>query len=546
MRVLLVEDSEDDALIIRESLPEATFEIEWAERFAAALERLAKSRFDAVLLDLSLPDAYGLDTIGRMQSQAARVPIVVLTGLDDEETALKAVERGAQDFLIKGQVNGPLLARSLRYAVQRHRAEEALKERNRELLVLRRISEVILGSLDLNFVLGQILEQAIQSGAFDLGNIRLLDSTGETLEVAVARGYRDPQNILSHRKISRTAEARRSSHFGAALFERPFFEEDVSASGGLRTFKKEGVRSFVGVPVRAENEVLGILQLASRTPRRFRSEELRLWETLGNQMGIAVQRARLYEETRRQARELERANKLQADFSAMIAHDLRSPLVNILGVVEVMMQGVFGAVTEEQSKWLARLQANARGLVDLISDFLDLSKLESGYIDLQRQRVALGEIIERSIENFRLIAANRKISLRGTVDSALPPVDADPRRLDQVLNNLISNAIKFTPEGGEVEVAAASAGHDQARLSVRDNGEGIAPEEIGQIFEKYRQGGNVRQAKEKGTGLGLVICKMIVEAHGGRIWAESEPGKGSVFYVSLPLAKEEQGAATPA
>jgi signal transduction histidine kinase len=544
MRVLLVEDSEDDALIIRESLPEATFEIEWAERFAAALERLAKSHFDAVLLDLSLPDAYGLDTICRMQSQAARVPIVVLTGLDDEETALKAVERGAQDFLIKGQVNGPLLARSLRYAVQRHRAEEALKERNRELLVLRRISEVILGSLDLNFVLGQILEQAIQSGSFDLGNIRLLDSTGETLEVAVARGYRDPQNILSHRKISRTAEATRSSHFGEALFERPFFEEDVSASAGLRTFKKEGVRSFVGVPVRAENEVLGILQLASRTPRRFRPEELRLWETLGNQMGIAVQRARLYEETRRQARELERANKLQADFSAMIAHDLRSPLVNILGVVEVMMQGVFGAVTEEQSKWLGRLQANARGLVDLISDFLDLSKLESGYIDLQRQRVALGEIIERSIENFRLIAANRKISLRGTVDSALPPVDADPRRLDQVLNNLISNAIKFTPEGGEVEVAAASAGHDQARLSVRDNGEGIAPEEIGQIFEKYRQGGNVRQAKEKGTGLGLVICKMIVEAHGGRIWAESEPGRGSVFYVSLPLAKEEQGAAT--
>ncbi|HWP24109.1 MAG TPA: ATP-binding protein [Candidatus Binatia bacterium] len=544
MRVLLVEDSEDDALIIRESLPEATFEIEWAERFAAALERLAKSHFDAVLLDLSLPDAYGLDTICRMQSQAARVPIVVLTGLDDEETALKAVERGAQDFLIKGQVNGPLLARSLRYAVQRHRAEEALKERNRELLVLRRISEVILGSLDLNFVLGQILEQAIQSGSFDLGNIRLLDSTGETLEVAVARGYRDPQNILSHRKISRTAEATRSSHFGQALFERPFFEEDVSASAGLRTFKKEGVRSFVGVPVRAENEVLGILQLASRTPRRFRPEELRLWETLGNQMGIAVQRARLYEETRRQARELERANQLQADFSAMIAHDLRSPLVNILGVVEVMMQGVFGAVTEEQSKWLGRLQANARGLVDLIGDFLDLSKLESGYIDLQRQRVALGEIIERSIENFRLIAANRKISLRGTVDSALPPVDADPRRLDQVLNNLISNAIKFTPEGGEVEVAAASAGHDQARLSVRDNGEGIAPEEIGQIFEKYRQGGNVRQAKEKGTGLGLVICKMIVEAHGGRIWAESEPGRGSVFYVSLPLAKEEQGAAT--
>src|SRR5918995_2085964 len=190
MRVLLVEDNEDDALLIRETLSETTVEIERAECLATALEHLAKERFDAVLLDLSLPDAQGLDTIGRVLGQSPAVPIVVLTGLNDEEAAVKAVEGGAQDYLIKGQVDGQLLTRALRYAIQRHRAEERLKERNRELLVLKRISETILGSLDLNLVLDRLLEEAMLSGSFDLGNIRLLNPTDDTLEVAVVRGYR--------------------------------------------------------------------------------------------------------------------------------------------------------------------------------------------------------------------------------------------------------------------------------------------------------------------------------------------------------------------
>jgi DNA-binding response OmpR family regulator len=132
MRVLLVEDNDDDALLIRESLTETKIEIHRAERFSAALERLAQGGFDAVLLDLSLPDARGLETIGRLRHQMAAVPIVVLTGLDDEEVAMRAVEEGAQDYLIKGQVDGHLLARSLRYAIQRHRTEGTLKERKRE------------------------------------------------------------------------------------------------------------------------------------------------------------------------------------------------------------------------------------------------------------------------------------------------------------------------------------------------------------------------------------------------------------------------------
>jgi CheY-like chemotaxis protein len=392
IHVLLIEDNLGDARLLRALLQETAspqFELVHAERFSEALTRLSERRFDVVLLDLSLPDAQGLETISRLARQAEGTPIVILTGLNDEEIAIRALQQGAQDYLVKGQADGQLLARALRYSIERHKAEESLKARNRELMVLRKISEAILASLDLNSVLEHILEQAIFIGSFDLGNIRLLEFNGDTLQVVVARGYRDPKNVASHRSISRTTGTAQSSHFKDQLFQQPCVEEAVQSCDGLRTFKKEGVQSFVQVPVRADGEVLGIIQLATRTPRRFKNEEVSLWETIGNHVGVAVQRAQLYEETKRQARELEEASKLQADFSAMIAHDLRSPLINITGVTEVMLDGMFGPVTEEQKKWLLRVQANSHNLINLVSDFLDLSKLESGYVNVSKQVVSV-------------------------------------------------------------------------------------------------------------------------------------------------------------
>ena len=533
MHVLLVEDNDDDALLIRESLSGTALEIDRAERLSTALAQLTLGKFDAVLLDLSLPDAWGLDTIRRLRREAAAVPIVVLTGLNDEEIAMRAVEEGAQDYLFKGQVDGHLLARSLRYAIQRHRAEETLKERNRELLILQKISETILGSLDLKAVLEKILEEAMVTDSFDLGNIRLLDRSGEMLEVVAGRGYRHSEHVLGHRALARTTESGQSK-FGDRLFREPCIEEELQQCGGYRTLKKEGVESFIMVPVRANGEVVGTLQLASRTPRKFKPEEVNLLQTIGNQLGVAVQKAQLYEETVRQAVELERANKLQADFTAMIAHDLRSPLMNIMGVAEVMVAGMFGSVSREQTKWLGRIQSNSQSLVDLVSDFLDVSKLESGYIDLSRETLNLSALIQKNLDSYRVLALDKKISIRGSVDPSLPVIHADPRRLDQVLSNLISNAIKFTREDGEVEVGAALMDAARVKVWVGDNGVGIAANEIGRLFEKYRQGDNVKHSTHRGTGLGLVICKMIVEAHGGRIWVESFEGKGTTFFFSLP------------
>ncbi len=459
IKVLIVEDNPGDVRLLRELLQEAAgrqFELIHENRLSEALKRLGEGGFAAILLDLTLPDAQGIDSIGRLRAHATLPPIVVLTGLDDEELAVKAVEQGAQDYLIKGQVDGHLLVRSLRYAIQRQKIEEMLKAHNKELSILREISETILGSLDLRSVLESILEKTMLSGSFDLGNVRLLDHTGDTLKLAASRGYRDPENVLSHRRLSRV-EGRSPSVFGERVFTEPCVEEDVQGHTGLRTLRREGIQSLIVVPIRANGEVLGIIQLASRAQRKFRPEEVNLVATIGNQMGVAVQRAQLFEETKRQAVELEKASKLQADFSAMIVHDLRSPLMNISGIADLMMDGMFGDVNEEQKKWLARLRANGQSLINLVGDFLDVSKLEAGYVNVNKEPVDLGNLIQRSVENHAVIARNKNISVRGVVDPSLPILKADPRRLDQVLNNLIGNAIKFTEEGGEVEVEAALA-----------------------------------------------------------------------------------------
>jgi signal transduction histidine kinase len=199
-----------------------------------------------------------------------------------------------------------------------------------------------------------------------------------------------------------------------------------------------------------------------------------------------------------------------------------------------MMQGMFGNVTEEQGKWLLRIQDDSRTLVDLVNDFLDVSKLESGYVDVKRERVELGELIDKSVESYRVLALDKGISITKSIAPSLPLIGADPRRLDQVLGNLISNAIKFTREQGEIEVGAEEMDAGWVNVWVKDNGEGIAAHEIGQIFQKYRQAGNLKVSTQKGTGLGLVICKMIVEAHGGKIWVVSDQGTGSTFSFSLP------------
>ena len=253
--------------------------------------------------------------------------------------------------------------------------------------------------------------------------------------------------------------------------------------------------------------------------------------TMGLAAWVALWVART---TTRPILEAEALDRLKADFTAMIIHDLRSPLTNVMAVVAMMEDGLFGPINDEQKKWLAKIESSTRNLAELVSDFLDLSKLEAGRLDLTKQEMDLRLLLQNCIDNYSLLAQDRRIALKADISPNLSRIQADPLRLDQVLNNLLSNAIKFSREGGEVELGAAE-GDGAVKVWVKDTGVGIASREIGQIFQKYRQTASAKSSKDKGTGLGLVICKMIVEAHGGSIRVESEEGRGTTFTFSLPV-----------
>jgi signal transduction histidine kinase len=227
------------------------------------------------------------------------------------------------------------------------------------------------------------------------------------------------------------------------------------------------------------------------------------------------------------------ANQAKSEFLANMSHELRTPLNAIIGFSEVLSERMFGEVNEKQAEYLADIQQSGQHLLSLINDILDLSKIEAGRMELEPSDFDLPSAIEHSLTLVRERAHRRGIGLGHTVDEQLGMIHADERKLKQVLLNLLSNALKFTPEGGRIDVRAALR-DGVAEVSVTDTGIGISPEDQEAVFEEFRQVGPASK-KVEGTGLGLAISKKFIELHGGKIWVTSQVGTGSTFAFTLPL-----------
>ena len=231
--------------------------------------------------------------------------------------------------------------------------------------------------------------------------------------------------------------------------------------------------------------------------------------------------------------------QLRADFYSMVTHDLRNPAGNVWGIIRMLLSGKAGPLTPQQTQLLGIAQSSSSKLVGLINDYLDYAKIDAGFLRLDRRDAELTEVVRASVRQ-----AGPQAEVRGqTLEVSLPdrpvPARVDPERLEQVLDNLVSNAIKYTPDGGCIAVALERR-DGEAVLRVTDNGRGIPPGELDALFGRYHRVPGETTRKIKGTGLGLLIVKQIVEAHGGTVLAESEgEGKGTSFTVTLPLDAKE-------
>jgi len=294
-----------------------------------------------------------------------------------------------------------------------------------------------------------------------------------------------------------------------------------------------GVRAAVFAPMIWEGRGIGAITVGREYPGPFSDKEISLLKIFADQAVIAVQNARLFREIEDKSHQLEIASQHKSEFLANMSHELRTPLNAIIGFSEVLSERMFGEINEKQAEYLADIQESGRHLLSLINDILDLSKIEAGRMELESNDFDLPSAIEHTLTLVRERAQRRGIGLARTVDEQLGMIHADERKLKQVLLNLLSNALKFTPEGGRVDVRAALR-DGVAEVSVTDTGIGISPEDQEAVFEEFRQVGTASK-KVEGTGLGLAISRKFVELHGGRIWVTSQVGTGSTFAFTLPL-----------
>ncbi|HNV87237.1 MAG TPA: hybrid sensor histidine kinase/response regulator [Candidatus Omnitrophota bacterium] len=350
VKVLLIEDNPGDARLIREMLRDiknSVFEIEHCDRLEGALSRLLLKGIDVVLTDLNLPDSEGIETFRRIYAKAPKLPIVVLTGFSDETMGIQTVQEGAQDYLIKQDVSSVLLARTIRYAIERNFAKLA--------------SEELVGT---------------------------------------------------------------------------------------------------------------------------------------------------------------------------ITHELRAPLTVIKEVISQVLEGLFGEINEQQRRiFLMSMESVAR-MARLINNLLDVYKMEGSKAELRKEKTDLGALIKEVVEGLTPKLWEKSLEINMSFPPLAVELSLDREKMVQAMTNLISNAIKFT-EKGRIEITIAGQGGAGVEVTVSDTGIGIPSEELPKVFGKFEQLSNAAKVKEKGSGLGLYITKRIIELHGGRIWVESEFGKGTKFHFTI-------------
>jgi GAF domain-containing protein len=392
-------------------------------------------------------------------------------------------------------------------------------------------------TFDLKSVLNTLVESAARLCAADMTTI----SREKDGHYHVVAAYGFPPGLQDYYETMPMDQGR-GSLFGRILFERkPVQIVDVLADPeyAMRELQKRaGFRTMLGVPLLRDGVPIGLLSVNRTTVRPFTDKQIELVTAFADQAAIAIENVRLFDEIQDKSRQLEVASQHKSQFLANMSHELRTPLNAILGYTELMADGAYGEPSEKMLGILKRLEANGKHLLGLINDVLDLSKIEAGQLVLELSDYCIQDIAQTVRSTLEPLAADKKLAFKLELAPELPAGHGDGRRLTQVLINLVGNAIKFT-DAGEVAIKA-EANNGSFHVSVRDTGPGISAADQAKLFQEFQQADNTITKKKGGTGLGLAISKRIIAMHGGKIWVESQPGRGSTFAFTLPVVAERQ------
>jgi GAF domain-containing protein len=411
---------------------------------------------------------------------------------------------------------------------------EALTRSVGQLTALGEVGQAISSTLDLETVLKTIVSRAVQLTGLDGGSIFEYDERTEEFHLRATENVDEEYLAVLRSTPIRKGEGAVGR---AGLTGEPVQISDVqdgSYKSRLRdALIRAGYRAVLVVPLRREEHVIGALSVTRKTPGPFAPEVVELLKTFATQSAMAIQNARLFREIAEKGKQLEVASRHKSDFLASMSHELRTPLNAILGFNEMILGQVYGEVPKDMQEPLADIQTSGKHLLRLINNVLDLAKIEAGRMELALSDYSVHDTVESVRSTLRPLAADKGLEFFASVSNDIPLAYGDGGRITQCLMNLAGNSLKFT-KAGKVEISVEAKG-ELLVYKVADTGIGIPSDKIGSLFTEFKQTDATIASEYGGTGLGLSISKKFIEMHGGRIWVESESGKGSAFIFEVPL-----------
>jgi signal transduction histidine kinase/DNA-binding response OmpR family regulator len=520
----------DDSSAIRDFITDALAKWEGvvileAKDGAQGLEMAMRESPDLILLDVEMPRLTGFEVVDALQARQVSIPIIMITSHGSEAIAVELFRKGVKDYMSK-----PFTADQLYDAVERALSEarlvreketltqhlstvnHQLRLRVHEMDVLYKAGNLITSGLSKEDVLEEILDSVFSVTGAEEAALMLVNEESDQLEPALYR-QREPGEM--------------------PLSARHNMEE--MAANAARTGELTITGTTLSAPLRSGDQVIGVLGANNRGhDQPFSMHERRLLLALADYAAITVSNSPLLNATQNGIQE---ATQTDPDIVSTIAHELETPITSVRGYADMLLKGMVEPLAPKQEQVIRAMRGSAVRMQLLISDLQDISQIEAGHLPLELEAISLIETLKETLQATKRQIEARSQELIVQLPDSLPLVQADKTRLTQILINLVSNAYKYTPKGGKIQVRAW---HQQGMVycAVSDTGIGLSPEDQARLFRKFFRSENPTVQKMSGTGLGLCIVKHLVELQGGQVMVQSKPGQGSTFAFTVPVAAE--------
>lgn len=545
-RILVVDDEPNVLLTLRAILMQEGYSVDACGGGAQALKAIRERHYDLVLTDLKMPDVDGLAVLAEVRKCSPNTVTVMLTGFGSVNSAIEAVHLGAYEYLVK-----PAEVPELKAAVQRALERKRLSEID----TLYRINRTLTSSPNRDAIAFEVCDAVTRVLGVSRARLLVLERSGETAEDLPPNVEEFAADMVAGDAESEDGESGHASDAALlravkrhGLLRRLSSSESVTSedagSAMLDWARKNGVCSFAMLPGIAAERLSCVLWADNgNKPYEFHASSLRFLQALASQTALVLENTSLITELKRNNRELAAANhklrefdKLKSQFLSVATHELRTPLSVILGYNAMLAESLEDRLTPDESDTIRESVTACKRLIRLVNSMLDISQIESGKMKMNLALTDLNDIVSGVVSLLHYAAEKKNIALCTDVPEPLPQVEMDAERMQQVLINLVGNALKFTDAGGRVTISArADHATEVLQVSVSDTGIGISEEDQSRIFDEFAQiQRQTARRQREGSGLGLAIARRIVEAHNGAISVSSKLGEGSMFTFTIP------------